>query len=123
MPRPEPSMFDGMPGIVLIQGHSSAYERKGIFPLEMVLTQLHLQYAVFQGDLINMQSERYRVFARSLVCVNCGLTGTYFAKERSTRSTKIPISKRVNESWHLNMYAVLLDPWREVLMTKDHIYP
>lgn len=64
------------------------------------------------GDLINMGSDRYKVFQRSCICVECGIEGTYFLKEKH-------ISK---EPYHFNLYGVN-DDGQEILMTKDHIIP
>lgn len=63
------------------------------------------------GDLIT-PSSRYRLFYRSLVCVKCGLVGTYFAKEKNPN---------VGTKYHLNLYAV--KDGVEIQFTKDHILP
>lgn len=69
----------------------------------------------FDGDVIDMKSQRYRVFKdKGTACVVCGIQGQLFAKERHDTHKSI--------AWHFNLYA--LDPnGIEVLMTKDHIVP
>lgn len=68
----------------------------------------------FDGDLIHMNSLRYQVFKRSLVCAACGIEGSFMAKEQQTSATQ-------PDRWHFNLYAV--KDGVEVLMTKDHIHP
>lgn len=67
----------------------------------------------FDGDMIKANSQRYQLFkTKSCTCVRCGITGTFFAKE-----------KRINDkSYHLNLYGYDKNG-NEVLMTKDHILP
>lgn len=122
MPRPESSMFEGIPDLIIIHGNLKGYQRKGLYRIPDVLGNLNVDYAVYDGDIINMRSQRYLVFERSLTCVTCGLTGQYFAKERSTRSTKVATEIYERTPWHFNLYAIRL-PWEEILMTKDHIIP
>ena len=67
----------------------------------------------FDGDLINMASDRYKTFAKHGVkCVTCGLEGTRFYKEKN----------QPHEGYHFNLYGVN-EAGEEVLMTKDHIIP
>ena len=67
----------------------------------------------FNGDLIKMASDRYKLFAtKGLKCCCCGITGMYFAKERF----------RQNKVYHFNLYGIDEDG-NEVLITKDHIFP
>ena len=97
-------------------------ERKGIFSIEEVKTTLG--DLVFQkkckaqvdffGTRIKANSQRYQLFlSKGCTCVNCGIEGKYFARERT---------KEQKESYHLNLYA-LDENSEEVLMTKDHIIP
>lgn len=92
------------------------YERKGIVKIEEVLPFLHCitgeATRKYLGEEVRMGSQRYRLFNKNLTCVTCGLTGAYFALERSGNV----------EKYHLNLYAVNEDG-NEVLMTKDHIIP
>lgn len=70
--------------------------------------------------IINSQSLRYKTFYNNLKCVNCGLEGKFLALERSLHGIyKMPKNKK---GFHLNLYSI--DEYgREILMTKDHIYP
>lgn len=111
----------------LVEGFHSGYERKGVFTLEEVFQNLSNDWAVIAGDVISITSLRYHAFNRSLSCVCCGITGVYFAKERSAKRIKKPqpdgpLFKATSENWHLNLYA-LDQNGREILMTKDHIVP
>jgi len=66
-----------------------------------------------EGDSININSLRLRLFAREGVsCVHCKVSGVFFAKERH----------RPDQPWHLNLYGYHQDG-TEVLMTKDHVVP
>jgi len=67
----------------------------------------------FDGDLINMASQRYQLFAKKgCRCVICGLEGSYFIKERHAS----------NATFHFNLYGVD-ENGDEVVFTKDHIVP
>lgn len=67
----------------------------------------------FDGDLVKMNSQRYRLFKENGVkCVKCDIEGLYFIKEKS--NSEYP--------YHFNLYGVK-DDGTEVLMTKDHIVP
>jgi 5-methylcytosine-specific restriction endonuclease McrA len=71
------------------------------------------------GHLINVNSLRLHIFKlKGIRCVKCGISGTFFIKERTPLK---PNSKRQDDFYHLNLYAVVDD--REILMTKDHIIP
>ncbi|MCV0439840.1 MAG: HNH endonuclease [Hydrogenophaga sp.] len=64
-----------------------------------------------QGVWLN--SRRYHVFCESgATCVECGLEGLYFARERS------PGQKG---KFHFNLYGI--QNGTEVLFTRDHIQP
>jgi 5-methylcytosine-specific restriction endonuclease McrA len=87
--------------------------RKEIYPVEEILPQIPtIGYILIGDDYISAGSLRYKTFKKSLVCVTCGLKGTYFAKERFKET----------ERYHLNLYATD-KKGKEVLMTKDHIIP
>lgn len=92
----------------------SPYIRKEIYHPQTVLRHAGESAREFDGDVISMTSQRYRLFAKSCTCVRCGIVGSYMAKERS-RGSQI-------EKWHFNLYAIN-QHGREVLMTKDHIIP
>ena len=109
--------------VPLIAGFHPGYERNGIYTIEAVLSRLGNSWAVFGNDIIPVVSLRYQVFARSLVCVSCGLEGKYFAKERSAKKLRDGSGfKATAKAWHFNLYAMRADG-REVLMTKDHVLP
>jgi len=66
------------------------------------------------GDLVRLSSFRLRVFKDlGVTCQDCGLQGSFFAKERHTP----------NEPYHLNLYALEETTGEEVLITHDHIIP
>lgn len=96
--------------------------RKEIYPVNLVLPFVffvpkdvgNIRRVDFDGDLINMASDRYQTFSQSCRCAACEIEGIYFAKERhASHNTK---------NFHFNLYAID-DAGTEVLMTKDHILP
>ena len=102
------------------------YERKSIVPIEDVLpfvvfgnkTKKPSAFKIYDEVKINMSSQRYQLFAeKGVTCVTCGVTGKYFAIERS-KAKHGP----TKGGWHLNLYAIN-EKGEEVLMTKDHIHP
>jgi hypothetical protein len=68
------------------------------------------------GDWVGMRSLRLLNFkVHGIKCVQCGIEGKFFAKEKSTPR---------DSSYHLNLYAVKKggkEDGREILMTQDHI--
>lgn len=68
------------------------------------------------GSWVGVTSLRMRTFARAgrsakgMVCVTCGLRGTFFAVEQSPGQ----------QSHHLNLYGINEDN-AEILITHDHI--
>jgi len=100
------------------------YFRKETYTPEEVLPKVRLDIGPkvgmkhrvdFDGNGINMASHRLQLFAtKGLVCVNCGLVGTFFAKERHF--------SQEGSCFHFNLYGICGDG-KEVLMTKDHIKP
>lgn len=97
---------------------SSPYERKETYSVEDVLFHVrmdgHNTSVDFDGDSIHMGSQRYRLFKKSVTCVQCGIAGTFFAKERSIYQP--------DAGYHFNLYGNRPDG-SEVMMTKDHIIP
>ncbi len=97
-------------------------KRVGIVSLD-ILSELNVgrcetgkhknNYKDIDGFKVKMSSQRYAVFKKSLTCVGCGLTGSFFAVEQDFLPT---------DHYYLNLYAVN-ENGREVLMTKDHILP
>lgn len=61
---------------------------------------------------VNVNSDRLILFSKNKKCVNCGLVGSIFRLESSSKKDPMP---------HLNLYGVSNNEL--VLMTKDHIYP
>jgi len=102
-------------------GSNKMYDRKETYSIEEILSKVIVggrkdrsSKVLFGEDKINMASHRYQNFKKNgLSCVSCGITGQFFAKEKS-RSRQ--------ESYHFNLYA-LDGSGNEVLMTKDHILP
>jgi hypothetical protein len=114
--------FQGMPGSIVVQGMIHGYIRDGIYPVDAVLSRMDEQMAVFNNRPIKLMSTRYHVFARSLTCVSCGIVGAFFAMEKNWHN-KDPKKDKNIKTWHFNLYAIQLNPWKEVLMTQDHIVP
>ena len=73
-------------------------------------------YKQFGEHMAKMCSTRMWLFTRSVVCVECGLKGSFFALERTLAD------ECRNGRPHLNLYAVDASG-DEVLMTQDHIRP
>ena len=85
------------------------YNKK--YSIEDVLNQYNLKDANFDGDIIDMTSQRYANFKfNGTICKCCGVEGKYFYKERHTN----------DKSYHFNLYGIDKNG-NEVLMTKDHI--
>jgi hypothetical protein len=87
--------------------------RKSIYKLEDILPLIEPGKKVnLDGDIINIGSLRLVNFKEhGIVCVTCGLTGSFFAKEKTKK----------DKTYHLNLYAVKDNI--EILMTQDHIVP
>lgn len=115
-------MIQAPEGIVS-HGFVPGYERRGFYACEEVFQHLDKETHVFDDDVIDMTSARYRLFAKSAVCISCGIEGKWFAKERSAvRNKKTGRWHSTTNKWHFNLYA-LTDSGKLVLMTKDHIQP
>ncbi|USN14732.1 putative HNH endonuclease 5 [Brevundimonas phage vB_BpoS-Domovoi] len=104
-------------------GFVPGYERRGFYTCEEVFQHLDKGTHVFDDDVIDMTSARYRLFQKSSICVSCGIVGLWFAKERSAVLRKSTGQwEATTNKWHFNLYA--LDAGGKlVLMTKDHIQP
>lgn len=92
------------------------YIRKEIYSIDTVLSKItrkgEPRKVDFDGDLINMDSQRYELFeVKGTTCASCGIEGKFFAKEKD----------RASYGYHFNLYAV--KDGKDVLMTKDHIIP
>ena len=114
------------------------YERKQKYSIDFVLNNLtrknkkekHVVFInnekkeigthikVMDGDLVKMDSARYKVFKKSIVCAKCGLIGQYFWKERFVNSATDINSLGL---YHFNLYGLL--DGQEIQFTKDHIIP
>ena len=91
--------------------HGNYIRYNKAYSIEEVLSQYGSRNANFDGDIIDMTSQRYANFKfNGTVCKCCGIEGKYFYKER-----------RANEqSYHFNLYGIDKNG-NEALMTKDHI--
>lgn len=113
---------------VVAFGFHGAYQRAGLYDLEEVLPYIGPHLKDYDGHLIDMESARYRLFDRELVCVTCGVIGSFFAKERSAKKVKVcekyPEGRKpcLGNDWHFNLYGFRRDGV-QVMMTKDHIIP
>ena len=65
-------------------------------------------------DSVKINSLRLKTFARSNVCVKCGLKGNVFAKCRHG-------GEKGSGAWHINLYSEPVKGKGLVLFTKDHI--
>lgn len=99
------------------------YTRKEKYSIDEVLSRVLFENKSygkkhkvdFDGDLMNMASQRYQCFKTAgIKCVECGIKGIFFAKEKDFKSKL--------EIYHFNLYAID-HKGEEVLMTKDHIFP
>ena len=77
-------------------------------PYDKKWTSIPSLGAFIDTDSLNLWKDK------GVSCVICGITGSYFAKERT------PGNGSMYNRWHLNLYA-LDDKGFEVQMTKDHI--
>lgn len=114
-------MIAGPPDI-RSHGFVPGYERRGFFSCEEVFAKIGDEPHVFDDDVIDMSSARYRLFKKSAVCVSCGLEGQWFAKERSAAfSKKTGQWRATTNKWHFNLYG--LSGGKLIMLTKDHIHP
>lgn len=67
--------------------------------------------AVIGGESVKISSLRLHTFKNSCKCVECGIEGTTFALERTSKSSP----------WNLELYGI--KDGKEIMMTKDHIIP
>lgn len=74
------------------------------------------EYTTDNGEVlkVKMRSLRYQTFKKSLVCVCCGIKGTYMALQRFRHEQ--------SHQAHFNLYG-LDERGKPVLITKDHIEP
>lgn len=92
------------------------YKRLGIVSLEEVLPHIGKEEKItVLGEKVNLNSQRLKLFKRSLRCVGCGIQGEFFAVERDRKGYVL--------SYHLNLYAMSKNNGGEILLTKDHIRP
>lgn len=84
--------------------------------IEAMLPNVDVQLVESLGYTIKTNSTRYKCFAESLSCVDCGLTGQYVKLEYEDAH------KNPNMRTHMNLYA-LNESGEEILFTKDHIVP
>jgi hypothetical protein len=77
---------------------------------EKILSGRDLRVEI-DGELINMASDRYKLFFDNRKCVVCDLEGTMMAMEK----------EECDISYHFNLYGIV--DGKEILITKDHIIP
>lgn len=88
-------------------------EFKQVYPLQQVLDLIGPWGKHIDGDYIRLGGLRLYTFkTMGVKCVNCGIEGAFFCKERDDHSPR----------FFMQLYAVTVDGGR-VLMTKDHIKP
>jgi hypothetical protein len=69
-----------------------------------------------KGFSVKATSDRYKCFlTKGYDCVACGAKGSFFAIEKAKNNLQ-------TNKYHLNLYAINSDN-KEILMTKDHIFP
>jgi 5-methylcytosine-specific restriction endonuclease McrA len=107
----------------LAKNREIMYERKETYTIEQIKTvtkdvlfkEKNEADIILDGDIVRGNSQRYQTFfTKGVTCCKCGITGSYFRKERC----KAQNAKR----YHLNLYAIN-NNGVEILMTKDHIIP
>ena len=87
------------------------------YSIEMVHANYGKGKVDFDGDLIGCNSPRIQLFKqKGVVCVCCGIEGQYYRKVANYIKKNIP-----SGTYHINLYAV--KDGKEILMTKDHIFP
>src|SRR5574343_2044321 len=67
------------------------YYRIGIFTPEEVLpfSGKDAEKKEYLGEMVSMTSQRYQLFKeKGMVCVKCGLVGTYFALEKDSHKNE-----------------------------------
>lgn len=79
-------------------------------------------YELPNGNKVRATSLRYHTFANDLTCVSCGIKGQLLALERCLGDKGGDEGPEEGQGFHLNLYG-LDEMGREILMTKDHIYP
>lgn len=88
-----------------------SYNSLCVLPLSDVLPRVGQQDRLYVGDgeTVNLNSQRLHLFkTKGVICVSCGLEGTYFSAEKSKKGN--------DKSYHLNLYSST-----GTLLTKDHI--
>jgi len=94
-------------------------ERFGTYDVWVILGQFAKggprEKVLFEGYPVWTNSKRYILFnEKGTVCVSCGLEACYFALERNVHNE--------GPSCHFNLYG-LTQSGKEILFTRDHIYP
>lgn len=93
-------------------------EIKETYPMKAVLPYVGDYFRTYDADPVWMGSDRYLNFAlHGTRCMQCGLQGEFFRKERSTGS-----GKHLYQDWHFNLYGYDKNGV-EIMLTKDHIIP
>jgi len=94
------------------------YIRKKTYSIEEIFEQVNKGGKAFtlDGDSIRCSSRYHLYSKKGTECANCGLEGTFFAKEKDKGSH--PLYSR----YHLNLYAQN-QHGTEIMITRDHIIP
>lgn len=111
--------------------------RYGVFTIDSVLSKIGPHSHLFEIEdrkfLVKMNSQRYKLFRKSIACISCRREGHYFALESDKEHIKW-VSKLISNAKlkphyrlhpfylaHFNLYS--LANGKDTLMTKDHIIP
>ena len=93
--------------------------RKELYSVKQILDIIATgaESVVLDGDEVRLTSLKYGMFLQGGVdCVECGLVGMFFAKERDA------LSRNKVGDYFLSLYG-LTPEGKEILITKDHIHP
>jgi 5-methylcytosine-specific restriction endonuclease McrA len=94
--------------------YNTRYIRDSVHSLSEIVPYINqnAEKLEIDGSLVRVNSLRMQTFKKGIQCVSCGISGMFFAKEKSHKS---------DLTFHLNLYA--LSCGHEILMTHDHIIP
>jgi 5-methylcytosine-specific restriction endonuclease McrA len=101
--------------------YDKTYIRSAPIPIGRILPHIGKcrEKIEVEGRRVSTASVRRRTFAKSVICVCCGVKGTHFTVDCNRYSKK----KRENpDNYHLNLYGYTTEG-HERMLTKDHIIP